>query len=73
MTEPTDEEIAREIALKTFKPRPLCRDCADVDGVCPMDGRKCDPKEQLSDVILSALRSARLAERERCARRGGCQ
>lgn len=42
---------AGEESLK--RPRPLCRDCADEDGVCPTTGEACDPDDMQS--WLSAL------------------
>lgn len=34
-------------------PRPLCRDCADVNGVCPRDGTRCDPSDYVQFIGLN--------------------
>jgi hypothetical protein len=34
-------------------PRPICRDCADYDGVCPNTGRRCDPASYLMVIGLN--------------------
>lgn len=42
----SEHQIAIDAAIQEQKkPRPLCRDCADRNGVCH-DGSPCDPKEQ---------------------------
>lgn len=32
------------------RPRPMCRDCADEDGVCPHDGLDCDMRKLIADA-----------------------
>lgn len=55
-TSPTSP--AREIADQVVKelwprPRPLCRDCADEDGVCPTTGEACDPWRIIEAALLA--------------------
>lgn len=39
-----------EVIQAAYRPRPMCRDCADRDGTC-YDGKKCDPFEAALDTL----------------------
>lgn len=38
---------------KQNPPRPMCRDCADHDGVCPSDGSRCNPSDYVMFIGLN--------------------
>lgn len=40
-----------EVIQAAYRPGPMCRDCADYDGVCPTDGKKCSPFEAALDIL----------------------
>ncbi len=64
----TAEERAAAIAANCYRPRPMCRDCADHDGRCPNTDRLCDPQAQLALEIAQAIRSASSSTREAALR-----
>ncbi len=37
--------VQNEVIQAAYRPRPMCRDCADSDGRCQNSGEPCDPYE----------------------------
>jgi len=46
--------MKHQVIQAAYRPRPMCRDCADNDGVCPTTGEKCDPFEAALDRLRAA-------------------